>query len=118
MKMLILEDDGFRVNLFIEMFYSHELTITENAYDAIELLSTKKFDYIFLDHDLGENNGSGSLVSSFLKNHPKNLNNKSMIIIHSWNNPAAQAMLSDLPNALWVPFNTDPFYAVVSTKVK
>lgn len=118
MKIFILEDDGSRVNAFIELFYSHDLTITENAYDAIDILSDNVFSYLFLDHDLGDGNGSGSLVSGFLKNNPENLNNKSNIVIHSWNNPAAQAMLSDLPNALWIPFYTDPFYGFINSHVK
>lgn len=110
MKIFILEDDSFRVNAFIEMFYSHDLTIIENAHDAIDILAENVFDYLFLDHDLGDGNGSGSVVSGFLKHNPDNLNNRSNIIIHSWNSPAAQAMKSDLPNSIWAPFNTESFY--------
>jgi hypothetical protein len=112
MKILILEDDGSRVNTFIEKFYIHDLTIIENSYDAIDLLDQIVFDHIFLDHDLGDNNGSGSDISAFLQSHPSNSNNQANIIIHSWNSPAAKNMLKDIPNASWIPFNTESFFEV------
>jgi len=114
MKILILEDDGNRVNTFIEKFYTHDLTITENSYDAIDLLGKVVYDCIFLDCDLGDINinGSGSDVSAFLCSHPNNLNNKANIIIHSWNAPVTKNMLKDIPYASWVPFNTESFFEI------
>jgi DNA-binding response OmpR family regulator len=112
MKILILEDDGNRVNTFIEKFYIHDLTITENSYDAIDLLDKIVYDFIFLDCDLGDMNGSGSDVSAFLQSHPDNLNNQANIIIHSWNAPATKNMLKDIPYASWIPFNTGSFFEI------
>jgi CheY-like chemotaxis protein len=112
MKILILEDDGGRVNTFIEKYYVHDLTIIENSYDAIDLLGQTVFDYIFLDCDLGDRNGSGLDVSAFLQLHPDNSNNQADIIIHSWNVPAAEKMLKDIPYASWVPFNTESFFEI------
>jgi CheY-like chemotaxis protein len=112
MRILILEDDGYRVNVFVDLFNQHELTITESAYSAIDYLTEQVFDVIFLDHDLGINNGSGSLVSSFLRENPCNDNNNAIIIIHSWNVPAATSMRKDLPGASLVPFATDTFYSI------
>lgn len=112
MKILILEDDGYRVRTFTEMFYKHDLTITENAHNAIEYLTDNVFDVIFLDHDLGINNGSGSLVSCFLRENHWNLNNFAQIIIHSWNVAAAKNMAQDLPGAYYAPFATDLFYSI------
>ncbi len=113
MRILILEDDGHRVNTFIEKFYTHELTITENSNDAIDLLGQNVYGYLFLDHDLGDGNGSGTDVSAFLRSHPENLNNQAKIIIHSWNIPAAMNMLKDVPYARWAPFNTEQFFEIV-----
>jgi DNA-binding response OmpR family regulator len=110
MKILILEDDTTRVNTFIEMLYKHDLVITENAYDAIEYLTTNTFDLIFLDHDLGIDNGSGSIVSSFLRESRDNNNNQAVVIVHSWNVPASKGMMKDLPGAAWAPFGTEGFY--------
>jgi CheY-like chemotaxis protein len=112
MRILILEDDSYRINVFVDLFHTHELTITENAYDAIEYLTTGVFDVIFLDHDLGLNNGSGSLVSSFLRESQDNKNNDAIVVIHSWNVPAATTMKKDLPGASIVPFATDTFYSI------
>lgn len=110
MKILILEDDGTRVSNFIELLHIHDLTIIENAYEAVVLLEANIYDAILLDHDLGENNGNGGIVSSFLRAYPNNPNNKSLIIIHSWNIPASKNMLSDMPQAAYAPFNTEEFY--------
>lgn len=112
MKILILEDDGNRVNTFIEKFYTHDLTITENSYAAIDLLEQTVYDCIFLDCDLGDKNGSGSDVSAFLQSHPNNSNNQANIIIHSWNAPATKNMLKDIPCASWIPFNTESFFEI------
>ena len=113
MRILILEDDGTRVNNFIELLYQHDLDITENAQEAISLLDEKVYDVLLLDHDLGEGNGTGGTVSSFLRMYPDNPNNNAEILIHSWNAPASAGMLKDLPNAMWAPFNTEEFYDIL-----
>jgi CheY-like chemotaxis protein len=110
MRILILEDDGTRVNNFIELFHNHQLDITENAYEAIDLLDNKTYDLIMLDHDLGEGNGSGSLVAAYLAQLP---GLTATIIIHSWNAPASNAMVGYLPNAYQAPYNTEVFYDLV-----
>lgn len=110
MRIFILEDDSTRVNSFIELFYKHDLTITENAYDAVEMLGRELFDLIFLDHDLGDGNGSGSYVSSYLRENPENMNNDVAIVIHSWNIPATESMMKDLPGSFGAPFNTVAFF--------
>jgi len=112
MKILILEDDTARLMYFNEKFYRHELTMIENANSAIEYLENKTFDCIFLDHDLGYNNGFGADVASYLGEHPDNPNNQATIIIHSWNTPGAQAMLAKLKNAYIAPFGSDAFISI------
>ena len=113
MRILILEDDGMRVNNFIELLHAHTLDITENAYDAIDLLQVNVYDLLLLDHDLGDDNGSGGLVSSFLRNNQDNSNYNAEILIHSWNAPASRGMMEDLPKAMWAPFNTEEFYDIL-----
>jgi CheY-like chemotaxis protein len=109
MRILILEDDDFRITHFIEKFYTHSLKITEDANNAIWHLSLGLFDVIFLDNDLGDGNGYGADVAAYLEENPDNLNNQSQIIIHSWNVPAAKSMMKLLPNAIFMPFNSDEF---------
>lgn len=110
MKILILEDDGYRVRFFIERFGQYEIKITENAFTAIEYLKERTFDYIFLDNDLGPGNGEGIDVAKFLQNDPDNLNNRAIIIIHSWNAPATKFIKDRLPHAIAAPFNTENFF--------
>lgn len=110
MKILILEDNGFRVRFFIERFGQHDLKITENSRRAIEYLEEYVFDYLFLDNDLGDGNGEGIDVAKFLKNNPDNQNNKSIAIIHSWNIVATDTIKSMLPCSVSAPFNTENFY--------
>jgi ActR/RegA family two-component response regulator len=109
-KIFILEDDVFRVRFFVERFGQHKLKITENVEDAIEYLKDYKFNYLFLDNDLGSGNGEGIDVARFLQDHPDNPNNKSTIIVHSWNIPATATIISILPTAISAPFNTENFY--------
>jgi len=109
-RILVLEDDVFRVRFFIERFGQYKLKITENIEDAIEYLKYYKFNYIFLDNDLGSGNGEGIDVAKFLQNNPNNINNEAVIIIHSWNIPATNIIKTILPGAISAPFNTETFY--------
>lgn len=113
MHVLVLEDDILRSEFFRERFHNHNLEITDNAFVAIELLKELKFDYIFIDNDLGEKNGEGVDVANFLYKNPNNLNNESILIIHSWNGPASKRIKSRLPSAIIAPFNTDIFYKLL-----
>ena len=114
MKILILEDDTARLTYFNEKFYKHELTMTENANSAIEYLEEQEFDCIFLDHDLGEGNGFGADVASYLNENPDNPNNQAIIVIHAWNIPGAKAMQAKLPEAHIMPFGSDDFFSIES----
>lgn len=110
MNIFVLEDSGSRVNFFIERFSRHSLKIVENSKMAIEYLKKYKFDYLFLDNDLGTGNGEGKDVAKFLLNNPSNPNNNAVIIIHSWNRSAAENIKSMLPFAELAPFNTEDFF--------
>lgn len=110
MKILILEDDCSRVRVFTDNLYRHDLTITECSYDAIDHIKQTTFDCIFLDHDLGDGNGIGTDVSSYLKYNQDNSNYGAKIFIHSWNTPGVRNMTTDLPHAEWVPFHSLEFY--------
>jgi len=111
-KILILEDSSSRVDHFMEKFSDHDLTITENALDAVVYLEEEVFDCIFLDHDLGTENGCGADVAAFLASGATP-NIDATIIIHSWNTVAANSMRSILPNALFIPFGSEAFYGLV-----
>jgi DNA-binding response OmpR family regulator len=110
MKILVLEDDVYRTRYFIERYGEHDMVITENAYQAIEYLKEDTYDYIFLDNDLGDNNGSGEDVAQFLFYNQENPNNKAVIIVHSWNVVASRHITDRLSGAIPAPFNTERFF--------
>jgi len=109
MRIFILEDDGYRINFFLEKFCTYDITVTENAQSAIEYLEDNTYGCLFLDHDLGENNGSGLDVVQYLADNPENVNNNAIIIIHSWNVPATKRMITVLPQATHMPFDVGIF---------
>lgn len=109
MKILVLEDSADRVKYFMDNFGHYELTITECAFRAIEYLKQNKYDYIFLDNDLGDSAGEGLDVAKFLEGNVANSNYTTITIIHSWNTIAAQRMKSMLPTAVVFPFNVKNF---------
>ena len=118
MRVLLLEDNEFRIKFFMEKVgFNNSLEVVDNATKAIELLKNTLFDCIFLDNDLGIGNGEGVDVAKFLHSSPDNLNNQSIIIIHSWNKPASEAMKINLPNAVLFPFNTNLFDTIVLTSM-
>ena len=109
MRIFVLEDDGNRVNFFLEKFYNYDITITENAQSAIEYLEDNVYGCLFLDHDLGKDNGSGMDVAQYLADNPGNVNNNAIIVIHSWNIPATEKMIAVLPQATHMPFDVGVF---------
>ncbi|RKX64730.1 MAG: hypothetical protein DRP42_05920 [Tenericutes bacterium] len=109
MQILILEDQTTRIKFFIEQFCDHDVTVTENAYSAIDYLEDNLYDCIFLDNDLGDGNGSGLLVAGYLSKHQTNPNNYAKIFIHSWNMPAAYQMKGVLHNATVLPFSQQEY---------
>lgn len=109
MRILVLEDSIARLNYFIERYGSHDLTIIENATNAIGLLEENTYDVIFLDNDLGDDNGEGIDVVKYLYENSYNDNNSSSIVIHSWNTAAVKAMANLLPQAYVMPFASEEF---------
>ena len=108
-KIFILEDNIERQKLFRRVLGEYNLTIVDNAKDAITSLKEDlEFDILFLDHDLGNmvyvdisEENTGSMVAKFLSD--KTINGK--IIIHSFNPVGAKYMLELLPKAIYVPFS-------------
>lgn len=97
-KILILDDSEERQEKFIEVLSRagyKDLAITENAFKAIELLKNLDIDILYLDNDLGENNGTGLDVARFLVMRAEEYRGLE-VIIHSWNDSAKTVMLQDL----------------------
>jgi CheY-like chemotaxis protein len=89
MKILILEDEQYRRDMFAEKLADHDLTFALDAPTAIERLSGERFDAIFLDHDLGPNAGDGQDVARHIAG---NVPLAPLVWIHSFNPSGAAAM--------------------------
>lgn len=108
MRILVLDDDKTRLKLFKQKLIGHIVDCAETATEAIELLKNNElYDQIYLDHDLGEMThqpsgpNTGYEVAKWINEH----SNKRpfRIVIHSFNTPGAQNMLSLLPEASYIP---------------
>jgi CheY-like chemotaxis protein len=106
-RMLVLDDDILRQQMFAEVLVGHIVIQTSTAKSTIKYLQDEDFDYLFLDHDLGGKQmvpsgpGTGYEVAQWLAAHlerqPKN------IVIHSFNSVGAKNMANLLPSALICP---------------
>ena len=108
LSILVVEDDGKRINNFIEFLGHHELRMTDNVYDAIEFLHNQMFDVIYLDNRLGGDNGTGRDVVEFIKT----LNYEPEVIFHSWDIFEFRKIQELLPQAKNKPYNSEMFYSL------
>ena len=101
MKIFVLEDNSERIKMFSLILLNQEFVICNNANDAMMVLSNRKFDRIFLDHDLGgmtfvddsKCNNTGRHVTKLMHTTK---NKDTDIVIHSWNDNGVKNMVSDL----------------------
>ncbi len=111
MNILILDDEAYRHQKFDEFYGWANLTHVYSANDAyLQLHFDKKFDVVFLDHDLGDNVDQGIAVSTYICEHLQPI---FPVVVHSMNVPAARNMVSDLIShkfeAVHIPFGTKPW---------
>lgn len=101
MKILILEDNEYRIAIFKVLFANHECHFFTDVAPAIEYIRTYEMnDIMLLDHDLGgevyvpsSNKNTGWQFAKFLADN--NYHCK-QIIIHSQNTVGAQNMYNTL----------------------
>jgi len=116
-RIFLLEDDQRRCDWFAKRFKGDHLDISCEIEEAKELLQTRTYDSIFLDHDLQpEHYGSevpddertGYAIASFLAANPE-LQRAATIMVHSFNADGAMRMVEELRragrNADYVPFH-------------
>lgn len=107
MKILVVEDDEFRVQLFKRWLRGHAVTVAPTARQAIRLLRRRRFDVVFLDHDLGgrvlvdpADKNTGAEVARFMAQRGLRIKT----IVHSHNPAGAQYVKELLPHAEVLPF--------------
>ena len=85
----------------------------EHAADAIEMLESRTFDLVLLDHDLGgrtyvdhtnDKEDCGMRVAEWFSIRPNRVRENGPIVVHSLNGPAAQVMVELIGEAIWAPF--------------
>lgn len=116
-RIFLLEDDKRRCEWFAKRFKRDVLDISCDIAEAKELLETRIYDSIFLDHDLQpEHYGSettddertGYAIAAFLANRPE-LQRAATIMVHSFNADGAMRMVEELRRAGraadYVPFH-------------
>ena len=111
MNILILEDNPERIKIFQKNLMDETIVVEHTEYACVAncLLEDKKWDVLFLDHDLGgeayvstDNENTGSGVARYLANHPDR--KPPLIIIHSMNANGAVNIKSLLRDAVVLPF--------------
>ena len=103
-KILILEDNTERIKLFKKNLIGHDVKTTEFVDECKQYLTEYKFDFIFLDHDLGgktfvESGGSeptGYDIASWIVTDLKEENYPIAVLIHSLNPYGAQKMFDEI----------------------
>jgi CheY-like chemotaxis protein len=106
-RILILEDDLERRSVFAGYLSEHDTVPVTLASTAIELLEKEEWDWLFLDHDLGdtwradEGHNTGYAVAKWLEEHPER--KPRHIILHSMNPIGRERMQQALPEAIQLP---------------
>lgn len=109
MNIFILEDNEERIKIFNKYFIDHNIFTANSVNSAKEVIKkNKKWDVIFLDHDLGgqiyvnsyEEN-TGYRFAQYIKENKIKYN---QLIIHSMNIAGANNIKSILKDGLIVPF--------------
>jgi|SRR5215813_1000655 len=117
LRVFLLEDDERRCDWFAKRFKGDDLDIACDVARAKELLQTKVYDSIFLDHDLmpehygattPDDERTGYAIASFLAARP-DLQPAATIMVHSFNADGAMRMVEELRragrNADYIPFH-------------
>jgi CheY-like chemotaxis protein len=100
MYILIVEDNTERIKWFEKEFSDHNLIIVKDSEKGKHYVRMKKFDVIFLDHDLGgrtmvvsEDENTGYQVAKIL---PGTVNKNTSVIVHSHNPVGADNIVNCL----------------------
>lgn len=116
-SVFLLEDDQRRREWFLKRFKGDHLDIVDDVSEARELLETRSYDSIFLDHDLipehygateSDDERTGYAIASFLAARP-DLQRSATIMVHSFNADGAMRMVEELRRAgrqaEYIPFH-------------
>jgi len=127
MKIFILEDNAARVSWFMDKLNQHNLTVSSDAKEALDLVKKHAYDLICLDHDLSDKHyealargefdveGTGYEVAKAIAG---SLNKDKKILVHSWNTVGAKNIKAVLPQAIVCPFGLAEFENILNKLVE
>src|SRR4051794_20147495 len=103
MKILFLDDDQYRHEVFLRRAADHAVTSVYDADAAIERLNLCSFDVVYLDHDLGGESSQNRLdlpkdgrhIARWIAAHAS-LFPSTIFVIHSLNFEGSQGMMLTL----------------------
>ena len=97
MRIIVLESDEVRISCFRQKLIGHVVFYVRTALEAINLLNKHEpFDQIYLDHC-----SNGCEVAEWISKHDGKRPYR--VVIHSFNVPGAQNILTLLPEASFIP---------------
>lgn len=103
LRVLVLDDDDTRHNLFREWLEEHEAHHVHTAAQAMKALHNEpRFDIVCLDHDLGilssapGSDVSGAVVAQFIAHGLDEEKQPRRVIVHSWNSVGVRAICGAL----------------------
>jgi len=114
MKILILEDNSFRIEKFKILFKNQQVDLCYTAEEAIYSCRKNKYEILWLDHDLDgkiwQDSQDENTGFRFIKWMVDNkIEKDALIYIHSMNPIGANKMLNYLKDndydGIWIPFN-------------
>lgn len=102
-KVLFLDDRSKRLHAALEKYKNSDLTLVCTVQECIKMISENEWDIISLDHDLGFEEytnsllpGSGMEIVRWMERNARWCRqhlHKTMIIVHSSNEPAGVQMV-------------------------
>jgi len=96
-KILVLESDETRLELFKQKLNGHVVFYAKTALEALKILGEENiFDQIFLDQKY-----NGGEVAQWIRKHENKRPYR--IVIHGFSVPGAQEILNFLPEASFIP---------------
>jgi len=116
-RIFLLEDDKRRCEWFAKRFKGDIIDVAAEVSQAKQLLQTRAYDSIFLDHDLmpehygaetHDDEHTGYAIASFLAARPE-LQRSATIMVHSFNADGGMRMVEELRkagrNVDYIPFH-------------
>lgn len=95
--------------MFRETWHEHDVSYVFTFLGAKEELQEKKFDMLFLDHDLGDEFEDGTMLSFWIRDALPAAKLPKAIVIHSNNPVATMEMFNILSTLKGVNIITFPF---------